>query len=113
MAIPHAQPGEKVDVRPLGDRLGESATSTLVKTEALELIRLVVPAGKTIPPHQVPGEISVQCLEGRVEFSSGSQTTSLAGGELLYLAGGEPHSLTALEDASLLVTILLEPKSSS
>ena len=42
MAIPHAQPGEVIDIRPLGARLKESVTSTLIKTETLEVLRLVL-----------------------------------------------------------------------
>src|SRR3954470_8891261 len=35
-AIPHAQPGEVVDVRPLGPALAGAMTTALVKTESLE-----------------------------------------------------------------------------
>ena len=76
MAIPHARPGEVVGVRPLGAALKEAKTGTLIKTETLEVIRLVLPAGKQIPPHQVAGEITVQCLEGRVAFTAGSTPTN-------------------------------------
>jgi hypothetical protein len=51
MAIPHAKPGEIIDVRPLAARLKECATSTLVKTEDLEILRLVIPAGTQIARH--------------------------------------------------------------
>jgi quercetin dioxygenase-like cupin family protein len=107
MAIPHAKSGEVIDVRPLGAALAQAKTNTLVKTETLEVIRLVVPAGKDIPPHQVAGEITVQCLEGRVAFTAGGTTRELTAGQMLHLAGAEPHSLHGVEDASVLVTILL------
>jgi quercetin dioxygenase-like cupin family protein len=111
IAITHAQSGQVIDIRPLGEGLARSLTTTLVKTDRLEVIRLVVPAGKEIPPHQVAGEITVQCLEGRVAFTAGGTTRELAAGQMLYLAGHEPHSLRGLEDASVLVTILLhEPR---
>ncbi len=45
MAIPHATPGELIDVRPLGARLTERITTTLIKTDSLEVLRLVIPAG--------------------------------------------------------------------
>jgi quercetin dioxygenase-like cupin family protein len=79
----------------------------LVKTETLEIIRLVIPAGKEISRHQAPGEITVQCLEGRVTFTAGSERKELEAGQLLYLAGEVPHSLHGIEDASLLLTIIL------
>jgi quercetin dioxygenase-like cupin family protein len=69
MAIPHAQSGEVIDIRPLGSALAQARTSTLAKTKALEIIRLVIPAGKDIPGHKAQGEITVQCLEGRVAFT--------------------------------------------
>lgn len=107
MGIPHAASGQIVDVRPLGKSLAQSVTTTLVKTDRLEVIRLVLPAGKEIPSHKVPGEITVQCLEGEVEFSTGGQSQVLSAGQLLYLRGNEPHSLKGIQDASVLVTIQL------
>ncbi len=107
MAIPHAAPGEVVSVRPLGSALTRTKTATLIKTKALEVIRLVIPAGKDVPAHRVAGEITVQCLEGRIAFTAGGGTHDLAAGDLLYLSGGETHSLHGIEDASVLVTILL------
>lgn len=107
MAIHHAASGEVVDVRPLGPALAKSVTGTLVKTSGLEVIRLVVPAGKDIPEHKAPGEITVQCLEGAVDFTAAGQTQRLAAGDMLYLASGVPHSLRGVQDASVLVTILL------
>lgn len=106
MAIPHAQPGEIIQL-PLGPVLTSSKTTPLVKTADLELIRLVLPAGKEIPTHKAAGEITVQCLEGRVAFTAGGQTQELTAGQLLYLSAGEPHSVKSLEDSSLLVTLLL------
>lgn len=108
MAISHATPEQIIDVRPLGDKLGQSVTTTLIKTDSLEVIRLVVPAGKEIPQHQVKGEITVQCLEGSVNFSTQSRTQTLQAGQLLYLTGDELHGLKGIEDSSVLVTILLQ-----
>jgi quercetin dioxygenase-like cupin family protein len=97
-----------VDVRPLATGFDTARTMTLVKTKQLELIRLVLPAGKEIAEHQVAGEITVQCLEGRVEFTSNEVTRSLSAGELVYLEGASKHSLRALENSSLLLTIPLQ-----
>jgi quercetin dioxygenase-like cupin family protein len=107
MAIPHAKPGEIIDVRSLGARLKECVTTTLVKTDSLEVLRLVIPAGTQIARHQVAGEITVQCLEGQVVFDAGGTDRELVGGDLLFLSGGTPHALRAVKDSSVLVTILL------
>jgi quercetin dioxygenase-like cupin family protein len=107
MAIPHAQPGEVVDVRPLGAALASAQTQTLVRAEQVEVIRLVVPAGKEIGEHRAKGEIVVQCLEGRVTFTAFGKAQTLEAGKLLYLPTGEPHSVRGIENASLLLTIFL------
>jgi quercetin dioxygenase-like cupin family protein len=112
MAIPHAKPVETIDLSPLGAELKNARTTTLVKTDSLEVIRLVLPAGKDIKPHEVPGEVTVQCLEGKVAFRAGEAECELIAGQLIYLTGSDTHSLRAIEDSALLVTILLQHKSS-
>jgi quercetin dioxygenase-like cupin family protein len=107
MTIPHAVPGQVINIGPLGPALPKTVTATLIKTERLKVIRLVVPAGKVIPSHKVAGEITVQCLEGRVTFTALDEARVLQAGQMCYLSGGEEHSLQGLEDSSLLVTILL------
>lgn len=107
MSIPHANPGELVDVRPLGAALAATFTKTLLKTGAMEVLRMILPAGKVIPTHKARGEIIVQCLEGKIAFTAYGKTNELEAGHLLYLPAGEPHSLQGIEDGSLLVTILL------
>jgi quercetin dioxygenase-like cupin family protein len=107
MAIQHAKPGEVVDVRPLGSALASSQTTTLVRAQQVEAIRLVVPAGKEIAEHKAKGEITVQCLEGRVAFTAFGKSQNLEAGKLLYLPTGEPHSVQGIEDGSILLTILL------
>ena len=113
MAIPHAKAGEVIDVRPLGSALSAARTQTLVKTDTLEVVRIVMAAGKDIAPHAAPGEVTVHCLEGKVEFRVGESTRELTAGTLLYLEGSTLHSLHASQDSSLLVTILLTHKKSS
>jgi quercetin dioxygenase-like cupin family protein len=107
MAIQHAKPRELIDLRPLGGNLASARTHTLIKTDSLEVIRLVILAGKEIPSHAVPGEVVIQCLEGKVELSAGGAVRELVAGNLLFLEGSDQHSIRAAEDASLLVTILL------
>ncbi len=106
MPVPHANPGEVVDVRPLGPALATTATRTLVKTEAVTVVRMVVLAGKEIPTHTAKGELVVQCLEGKIAFTTSGKTHDLEAGHLLYLPAGEPHSLRGIEDGSLLLTAL-------
>lgn len=106
MAIPHAKPGDVIDVRPLANTLAESKTKTLIKTPHVEVIRMVLSAGKVISEHEAPGEIVVQCLEGAITFTTMGEPKNLRAGDMLYLAAGEPHALEAIEDSSFLLTIV-------
>lgn len=105
VTIAPTQPGEAVQLL-LGASLSRSQTTTLVNATDLKVVRLIVPAGKVIPPHNAPGEITVQCLEGRVEFTVHGQIQELTAGQWLFLTAGEPHAVTGVENSSLLVTLL-------
>ncbi len=107
MSLHHVASGEVTSLAPLGELTADTKTHTLAKTPSLEVIRLVLPAGKKIPEHHAPGEITVHCLEGRVVFSVGPREHFLIPGDWLYLDAAQPHALLALEDSSLLVTMLL------
>jgi len=107
MAIAHARPGQAIDVRPLGATLPQHKTTALFKAGDLEVMRLVLPAGRSLPVHQVAGEITVQCIEGVLDVTVEGTSHRLQAGELLYLAGGVPHGVMALQDASALVTVAL------
>ncbi|MHB1199198.1 MAG: cupin domain-containing protein [Polaromonas sp.] len=108
MAIPHATPGDVIDVRPLGAALATTRTHALFKSGDLELIRVVLRAGSEMPPHVVAGEITVQCIEGRIAFTCDAGVRELTAGELIHVSGDELHALRGIEDSSLLLTIALK-----
>jgi quercetin dioxygenase-like cupin family protein len=91
---------------PLGQDLRGTKSSTLLKSAGLELVRLVIPAGKEIPPHRAPGEITVQCVEGQIAFQHDGKTLELNPGDMLCLCPKETHSLKGLKDSTVLVTLL-------
>jgi quercetin dioxygenase-like cupin family protein len=106
MAIHHAAAGEVVDLHPLGEALREARTIAIVKSDAFEVIRLIVHAGKEIEPHKVPGPIMLHCLEGRVALGLADRSLELSAGQWIYLDGGAEHSVKGVEDSSLVLTIL-------
>lgn len=108
MALHHAKAGEVVDLRPLADNLKNTKTAAIIKTQSFEAIRLVVPAGREIPPHEVSGNITLHCLEGHVSLGLAESHIELNAGEWVYLDGGEPHSVKGIEDSSILLTILFD-----
>lgn len=107
MALPHAQPGVPVEVQPYGTSLGNQKTAALFKSDTLEVIRLVLMAGKRLPAHQVPGELTIQCLEGQLAVIQGASRQTLSAGQLLFLPAQTMHEVEAEDDSSALITIAL------
>ena len=107
MALTHSLAGAPVACRPLGAALRATPTHALIKTGQLELMRVVLAAGRSLPPHSVAGEITVQCIEGSVWLRAEAGVHLLAPGDLVLLSGGDRHALEAVEDSSLLVTVVL------
>ena len=108
MAIEHALSGQAIALQPFGSSLSTEKTTALFKSNDLEVVRLVLLAGKSLPPHKVPGEITIQCVEGALDVTAEGKSRVLRAGHLLYLPGNVLHSVTALEDASALVTVALK-----
>ncbi len=100
-------PVSLIDVRPYGAALREAKTRILMKSPTLEIIRLVVLAGQDVAEHRARGEITVQGLEGSVDFVIADETRRIEAGGLLHLPPGERHAVHGIVDASLLVTIML------
>ena len=107
MALPHAQPLDIISVRPLGSELAGAVSTSLLKTDRIQLLHLVLPARHDQPPHHVDDECTIHCLEGVVEVVMGLGTRRLQAGELVVLPARERHSLRARSDAAVLVTLLL------
>jgi quercetin dioxygenase-like cupin family protein len=109
MNHPHQNLLTPIEVRPLGSAVREATTAALVKADGLDVIRLIVPAGKSIPTHRAKGTMTLLCIEGRISFEACGRTMELAAGQMLWLPAEEPHSVLGLEDASLLLTIWKTP----
>lgn len=108
MALPHASPLDVINVAPLGDRLREAVSTSLIKTGRIQLLHLVLPAHKDQPEHHVDDECTIHCLEGVVEVVMGVGTKQLRAGNVIVLPARQRFSLRARTDCALLMTLLLE-----
>jgi quercetin dioxygenase-like cupin family protein len=107
MALQHHEPAQPIDISPLGAELEGAQSHALFKSEQLEVMRVVLMAGKSMPSHHVTGEVTVQCIEGRLNVMVTAGARTLEPGQMLYLPAQEEHALHALEDSSALVTVVL------
>ena len=106
MALHHAAPGEKVHLASVNE-VAHPKTAALVKTDAFEAAQLFLRAGEKIASHSVPGFAILHCLEGSVMLHAG-EDIRLNADDWIYLDRGREHSLSALEDSCLMLTILFE-----
>ncbi|MDM0053770.1 cupin domain-containing protein [Variovorax sp. J22R115] len=105
MAIPHASSGQVVNLRALDVEAAE--TCALLKAGDIEIMWLVLPAGKQVQSHAVSTSMTLHCVRGRVEVQLDGNMKLLEADQVMYLAGGLPHGLHALEESRLLMTLVL------
>jgi quercetin dioxygenase-like cupin family protein len=107
MALPHANLLDVISVGPLGSTLQGAVSTSLLKTERLQLQHLILPARRNQPEHQVDDECTIQCLEGDIELQMPGGTRRLGPGQLIVLPARQRHALSARVDSAVLVTLLL------
>lgn len=100
-------PGAAAGLRgePVYSGSGRSGT-TLVKHSELRVVLQALRQGAGLAEHHAPGPITVQVLEGELEFTVGDSVHALRPGSLLVLPAGVPHAVHAVQDAVFLLTIV-------
>jgi len=107
MALPHAQVLDVISVQPLGPALIDAFSTSLIKTDRLQLLHLVLPEHMDQPEHHVEDESCIHCLEGDVEVVMPGGSRRLGPGQLVVLPARQRHSLRARTDSAVLVTLML------
>lgn len=105
MALHHCQSGEAAHLGVIDDLA--TVTTALARTPSFEAIHLVVRAGQSIARHHVAGSMTLYCIVGHMRLGSDAPV-ELRAGDWLFLDPGTPHSVEAIADTSLLLTILLD-----
>ncbi len=82
---------------------------TVYKESGMRLVLLALRQGAVLKTHTAPGTLSVQVLEGKIEFSTAQHTARLGEGHMLVLHAGIPHSVLATEESVFLLTIATAP----
>ena len=86
-------------------KTGEDQTEVITKTDRMRVVFRLLPAGHALPEHKAAGRVSVQVIEGQVNFTVDAHTVSLKQGTLLLLDPGAPHAVHALVDSAILITV--------
>lgn len=107
MALPHAQLLDVIKVGPFGEELNGQVSTSLIKTEQIQLLHMVLSEHQDQPQHHVDHECTIHCLEGTVEVVMGSGTRRLRAGELVVLPAKQQHALRARAQSAVLVTLFL------
>lgn len=77
----------------------------LVRHGRVSLILFVFAKDGFLKEHEASGEVIIQVLTGQVAVTIGMDTYTLGAGTLLSLAPGLRHSVRALEESDMLLTL--------
>lgn len=106
MALHHAAPGEIINLADPKQQAPQDASTALFKTDDIEVIRRVLLPGRTVPPHELKGDITLQCLTGAAKLMAHGKTQLIPAGHLAFVTACEPYSLAADEESIVLMTIV-------
>lgn len=75
------------------------------KTDGLRIVLIALHKDAEMKKHSADGIISVQVLEGQIQFTTSEQSVELNKSQMLTLHKGIPHSVLAREDTVFLLTL--------
>lgn len=87
---------------------GKDRTMILTKSDHMRVVLRALHAGSELSTHKADGQISVQVLDGHIEFTADARTVAVKKGQLLVPAGGALHSVRAVEESAILITLAVD-----
>ena len=78
---------------------------TVFKTNGLRIVLIALHKGAEMARHTADGIISVQVLEGQMQFNTDWRSIELSKGQMLALHERIPHSVLALKETIFLLTL--------
>lgn len=80
---------------------------TLFKSETMRIVLMGLHENAELKPHKANGVISVQVLEGKLNFSTEQQTSLIEKGQMIALHENSTHSVLALKESFFLLTLAM------
>ncbi|MCK5069372.1 MAG: hypothetical protein KAR01_02480 [Desulfocapsa sp.] len=81
------------------------AISVLLETATSKEIRIVFTKDQLMKEHQTPHPITVELVEGTLDFGVEGKVHHLVKGDILSLDGGVPHDLLAKSECIVRLTL--------
>ena len=78
---------------------------TVFKTNGMRIVLIALHKDSEMSEHTAGGMISVQVLEGHIQFTTGEQSVELVKGQMLALHEDIPHRILAKEQTIFLLTL--------
>ncbi|MBS1669186.1 MAG: hypothetical protein JST58_17565 [Bacteroidetes bacterium] len=78
---------------------------TVFKTNGLRLVLIALHKEAVMAKHISEGILSVQVLEGKIQFDTDQQSVELTSGQMLALHERIPHRVLAIADSVFLLTL--------
>jgi quercetin dioxygenase-like cupin family protein len=103
-----ARPGEIIEA--WSRQVDFERPTTVLRTARMEVLRLHLCRGVSVPTHEMLGEMTILCLQGCTFVMALGHQNELRSGQLLYLLVNEPFDLVAIEESALLITVLRGPE---
>ena len=79
--------------------------SSLVKGDGINVALMLLKKGAKLQEHHTRAPITVQVIEGRINFAAKGKTQLVTAGMIVGLDRGIVHSVEALEESSLVLTV--------
>ena len=89
---------------------GDRNSVTIFKSETMRIVLLGLHANAELTTHKANGVISVQVLEGQIDFSTEEETSRMGKGQMIALHENILHSVKALTDSFFLLTLAMRNK---
>ncbi len=80
---------------------------TIFKSNTMRIVLMGLRANGELKPHKANGVISIQVIEGQMNFIADNQTTMLEKGQMIALHDNVTHSVLALKDTFFLLTLAM------
>lgn len=78
---------------------------TIYKTDGMRMVLIALHKGAILERHTANGIISVQVLDGEINFSTDDQTVNLKEGQAIALHKMIYHEVTAVKESVFLLTL--------